>query len=272
MKPTRKEIPPEIRAETDFGYVKKLPQHLHQLVCFYEYWRESEEHISLINFCRTFKVFTPDWKGRGSAGSELKKIVEMSDIFPTSMLLGITLCAGFPAKTFKDSGYKDQTGYTSAPRRGVSESSWRLLLSLREMFEEKGSAKFGGLDHLGFLEQPSFDQHLWPISIDWRYTNDELASSFRQLVERVRPKQFPEPKKAGRAGRSTGAGTFDKLNQLGAFRLDRAGFSFDDGSRLTEYRSEKGWSNGIRTAKDRIANLATHTLFGDKVVSPGIKF
>ena len=271
MKPTRKEIPPEIRAEADFGYVNELPQHLHQLVCFYEYWRESEEHRSLINFCRTFKVFTPEWKQQGINGSEFKKIADMSDIFPISMVLRITTrCAGFPAKPFNNCGYEDQTGYTSAPRRGVSESAWRLILALREIFENGGSSGLNG-GFLEFLEAPSLDKHLWPISIDWGYTNDELASSFRQLIERIRPKQFPEPKKAGREGRSTGAGITDKLNHLGAFRLDRAGFSFDEASRLTIYSSERGWLNAIRMAKTRIANLATHTLFGDKEVAPGIK-
>ncbi len=266
MKPTRKEITPEIRAESDFGYVKELPQHLHQLVCFYEYWRESEEHRSLINFCRTFKVFTPEWDGQGLASSEFRKITDLGDIFPIPILQRIASCPGFPMKPFKDSGYKDLTGYTSAPRLGVAESSWGLILSMREKFEKESQ------DCLEVLEAPSQDQDLRPIVINWTYTNDELASSFRQLVEKWRPKQFPEPRKAGRSGRSTGAGTLDKLKHLAAFRLDRAGFSFDDASPLKLYLSEKGWSKGIHMAKTRIAKIATRTLFGDMVVSPGIKF
>lgn len=98
MKPKKKRITPEIRAEIDFDYLKGLPQHLHQTVCFYEYWRESPQHKSLITFCRVFKVFTPEWKAQGSAGSEFRKLMDMADIFPIPMVQRITQCAGFPER------------------------------------------------------------------------------------------------------------------------------------------------------------------------------
>jgi hypothetical protein len=68
---------------------------------------------------------------------------------------------------------------------------------------------------------------LWVISINWKdYRNDELRDQFRKMLPSLRPPDFPEPKPAGRGGRSAGARALDMLRQLpgvAASRQPRAG-------------------------------------------------
>ena len=105
------------------------------------------------------------------------------------------------------------------------------------------------------------------ISIPWNYRNDELTEFFRELIPRLRPPEFPEPKKAGRKGRSSGLGAIDMLNQLAAVRLHRAGFNFDQASRFTPYSSRKGWDKAVRAAEERINNMTTRPFFGSSITS-----
>ena len=133
---------------------------------------------------------------------------------------------------------------------------WKAILELLRQRKEQG------VSETEFFENwKKRGKTLNAISIPWNYRNDELTEFFRELIPRLRPPEFPEPKKAGRKGRSSGLGSIDMLNQLAAFRLHRARFNFDQASRFTPYLSSKGWDKAVRAAEERINNMTTRPFF-----------
>lgn len=255
MKSRKTAISPAIKAETNFGYVKDLPKHVHPLVCYYEYWRHSPEHIELVEACREAGVFEEGCKGNGLKQSLQLKIARYPDVFPISALLVIVKSAGFPEKPFRGAAL---TGYEESifsVKGAVGAIPWRAVLALRRNF------MMSGMSELEFFELSNITGDFRALSFDWRYTNAELEASFRVLVERIRPPQFPEPKKAGQNGRLFCSGVMVKLNQLAAYRVEQAGFDYERGRKLTTYVDIKGWKQGVSSAKFRIDNITKRPIF-----------
>ncbi|HWX15572.1 MAG TPA: hypothetical protein VNY07_03200 [Chthoniobacterales bacterium] len=136
---------------------------------------------------------------------------------------------------------------------------------------------FGGLD-LFIIDDPQvFDSiaephPLWSyygVAIDWNYTNRKLAQWFEEQLNELRPADRPEPKKPGRHGISSDAGPMDMLNQLAAFRLDRAGLGVEQarervqifGSAMRYKPGSAGWGKAIRAAKNRIDRMLKEPFF-----------
>src|ERR1700731_4679809 len=109
---------------------------------------------------------------------------------------------------------------------------WTTYLSLKGFDMSGAYAKW----HL------RMGRSIHPISIPWNYTNAELTRMFGPIIRRLRPKEFPEPSRAGRKGRGKSGGGFDLLRQLVAHRLHRQGISFDDPSwrKFHRYVSKRG--------------------------------
>lgn len=95
------------------------------------------------------------------------------------------------------------------------------------------------------------------LSIPWHETSDdELTAQFKGWLGRHRPKGFPSTKKKGRnSGPSDGAN--HKLDQLGAYRLHRAGYSREEAKRagFPNYTSEREWNRTIDEAEERIKRI-----------------
>jgi hypothetical protein len=107
------------------------------------------------------------------------------------------------------------------------------------------------------------DSSLIALVIDWRYTNDELKDDFERLLSELRPKQLPEPRQAGRSGRSKALGAVDKLNQLTAYRMHQEGLNLGDlSAEICIYTSKKGWQKAIAEAEERIAKMTERRFFG----------
>ena len=106
---------------------------------------------------------------------------------------------------------------------------------------------------------------LYCIAIPWTRTNPELAKMFEQELQSLRPASLPPlTVHPGRRGRCLDSGATDKLNQLIAFRLRRAGLSFDQArsrsGSLMVYTSERGWNKAAAAAEDRIKHMLVRPL------------
>src|SRR5581483_344762 len=103
-----------------------------------------------------------------------------------------------------------------------------------------------------------------PISIPWQYTDAELIEMFRPMIERLRPKEFLEPPRAGRKGRIKSRGGLELLQQLVAYRLTKHGIEFDDPQwkRFYVYKSKRGFKDAARAAADRIDSIVKMPFFG----------
>ena len=102
---------------------------------------------------------------------------------------------------------------------------------------------------------PSF----YLLTMDWTYSKEEISDA----IEKHRPPEFPNPKRAGRGGRVLGSGVIDKFNQLAAYRLNLEGFDVERGGKLllNPLESPEGWEKAVRSAKDRIENITKRSLF-----------
>jgi len=142
---------------------------------------------------------------------------------------------------------------------------------LLESFRNNPQFGIGGIDI--FLDLPKdFGNYSSPpfylVKIDWTYSNDTLAQGFKARLRPLRPTDQPEPKRPGRRGR-TSLAPIDMLNQLAAFKLNRAGFTVSDanealqglGSRVLYQSGSGGWHNAITAAKDRIDRMLTVPFF-----------
>ena len=101
----------------------------------------------------------------------------------------------------------------------------------------------------------------YAVSIDWCKTDAEIIADLSELIPKLRPPWRVEPKMAGRTGRKLGTGAVDMLNQLGAFRSQRAGLSFSEARHVTIYTTERGWRKAAITADERIRSMMIRPLF-----------
>lgn len=256
MKSRKPAISPAIKVETKFGYVKDLPKHVHPLVCYYEYWRHSLEHIELVEACREAGVFEEGYKGNGLKQSLMQKVARHPDVFPGYILMLIVKSAGFPEKPFKGAALTGYEESVFSVKGAVGAIPWRAVLALRKHFMTSGRSE------LEFFEHSNISADFRALSFDWRYTNAELRASFRALLERIRPPQFPEPKRAGQNGRLFCSGVMVKLNQLAAYRVEQAGFDYERGRKLTLHPyTPEGWKKAVRSAQVRIDNITKCPIF-----------
>jgi hypothetical protein len=103
-----------------------------------------------------------------------------------------------------------------------------------------------------------------PISIPWHYTNTELTSLLGRIVKRLRPKEYPEPPRAGRKGGIKSLGGLELLQQLVAYRLTEHRVTFDDPKwrHAHLYKSQRGFELAARKAAARIATMTEIPFFG----------
>lgn len=200
-------------------------------------------------------AFKGGWNGGGVDREFMRKLAREAKIFNSAVIMILARCDGFPEKPFRDSGIREHDKAWRVGMDSVMAWPWESLIALRDNFTREG------LTEMKFYENQPSGSTLHPISIPWSYTNEELATMFKALLPRLRPRELPEPKKAGRSGRALGTGCVDMLNQLAAFRLNREGFDFDCASKLTIYTSAKGWRKGLLTAERRINQITELPLF-----------
>jgi hypothetical protein len=254
----------ELLRDTDFKYVPLLAESLRRVAAYYEYARESAELIEVVTALRKSRIFETGGENCAINPELMRRIAAGREMYPIEALYILTECDDFPRKPFYDALQNGEVLKRPGKTLGVSgpvELPWKVVLSLRNH-----------LTRQGFSETQFFDLHsrgvstLHAISIPWNYTDQELADFFRKLIPRLRPPGSLEPKKAGRRGRSCASGAVDMLNQLGAFRLNRAGWKFDRACKITRkitpYISENGWKKAVRAAEERINNMTKRAFFG----------
>jgi hypothetical protein len=256
MKSAPRKIPARLRANTDFSYVEKLTDSMKRTAVFYEYWRESPEHRHVVMKLREAGAFKGGWNGGGVDREFMRKLAREAKIFNSDVIMILARCDGFPEKPFRDSGIREHDKAWRVGMDSVVAWPWESLIALRDNFTRQG------LTEMKFYENQPSGSTLHPISIPWSYTNEELVAMFQDLIPRLRPPDLPEPSKAGRGGRSLGAGVSVRLKQLAAFRLHRAGLDYDGANGKASYDSESAWKRAIRAAKNRIENMMKRPLFG----------
>ncbi len=254
----------ELLRDTNFQYVPLLSDSLKRAAAYYEYARESAELIDAVVELREAGAFKPGLKKRPVKPELMRKLTWEGKMFPMEGLLVLAESDDFPRKPFREAVQNSEILKRGGISLGISrpvDLPWKALISLRN-----------DLTRHGFSEMDFYENHnrgpstLHAISIPWHYTNEELAAFFCELIPKLRPSDRPEPKKAGRRGRTSGSGAVDMLNQLGAFRLNRAGWKFDPAwkptRKLTPYVSVKGWKKAVHAAEERINNMTKRPFFG----------
>jgi hypothetical protein len=250
----------ELLAESCFGYVHTLSNTLARAAVYYEYARESAELIDAVNELRDAGTFNPGGRKRPINRELQHKLAWEKDVFRVDALLMLVRCKEFPTEPFRNAVQKAEHPEQafSLSLRGPAAIPWEPLLSIRSDWVKQGLREIDCFE----LEIRG-SRTLHAIDIPWAFTNDELMAFFQKLIPKIRPSRFPEPKKAGRRGRTSGSGAIDMLNQLGAFRITRAGV--DDLAfvrKRTPYVSDKGWKKAVSAARERIDNLTKRPFFG----------
>jgi hypothetical protein len=168
----------------------------------------------------------------------------------------------FPSKPFTRVSRKGEMGFTFSNELfgtdGPVALRWGTFFVLMKMEGIDSSAVYAKW-HL------RLGRSIHPISIPWKYTNAELIEMLGRIVKRLRPKEFPEPPRAGRKGRGKSLGGLERLQQLAAYRLSKRGISFDDPKwkNYHVYQSKPGYENAARSAAVRI-NTITEIPFFDR--------
>jgi len=256
-------LPKKLKADTDFRYLSDLSPKQRRVAAFYEYARESVELREIVSAMQQARIFeSKDWDA--STAGLRPTLAELLRILPLHHLLILYDCRRFPEKPFRDARRDLAPKYfNSFGVESVGAIPWQALVSLRSAASQWFSELEYWTKFLGSCDARG--RTLNAISISWNYTNPELTKSFAALLPRIRPQEFPEPRKAGRKGRRPSSGTTDILNQLIAFRLRRAGLSFDQARGyapgLTVYTSERGWNKAAAAAENRIKHILLPPLF-----------
>lgn len=255
-------IPPALNGDIDFGYVRKLSASECRLAAYYEYARESDEIKAAVKELREKGAFIAGPKTPVSR--ELQdKLFYHSDCFPIEVLFVLTRSTDFPERSFAIAIANVENAKTLAHwdpyyamRRPIC-MPWKTLLSLRNDHVNAGG------DELEFFEKSSVrHSSVHALKISWEYTDRELATLFLSVLPQLRPRESPEPTKAGRKGRSAGRRVTDMFNQLAAWRLNEAGLDFDEAQCRTPYTTRKGWLKAVKTADERIRNMTKRPFFG----------
>jgi hypothetical protein len=251
----------------DLTYFKELEIQEQRAATFYEYARHSSTMTVLIAACRKEAVFS----GGHANPDLLNQILKMttSDACPLGELLMLAESEGFPSQPFNVTAKYEKLFGSATTSFGVppiASIPWQTVDMVRAEWRKTRQNEHELLSRQGWLT------YGFPWS---QCTNQEVVAIFGQFVQNLRPRNIPEPSRAGRKGRSRTLGTGDMINQLSAYRLDYAGFNFSNGARLVAhsdgarvYRSEEGWRKAICAAKRRIDGMMNQPFFGS---SPEVK-
>ena len=219
----------------DFEYVKALPRHLQRMAVFWEYARESKRLRS------AFESLP------GINEPRLQAMLSIADIlWPDEAALLANLY--FPALSFHEllKFNKLDARFHALTQFGTSAIGCLPI----EQFVPLASQV------VGKAMPPDWTIH--GLLIHWDHTDVELSGMFREVLKQLRPKDSPEPVRAGRGGRLSGVSPIDALNQLAALRLDREGSTLSSAAKVVSripYMSNKGWKLGIRLARERIQSM-----------------
>jgi hypothetical protein len=216
------------------------------MAAFWEHARESSE---LRELAKSFRKVA-SWKSKAEGQQVLSHYDEIVRVDELLLLIS-PLFPQFPFKKLKSDGW--------LPRR---------LLELRQ-FGIRGLLCSPLADFFSLIATKAHRHWIEPtetfygVAIPWSYTDAELAKEFRAMLKYLRPSNRPEPKRAGRAGRSSHVSPVDMLHRLAAFRLERLGFTFSDKTieHRPPYYSQEGWNKAVKEAKLRIENMAKLPFF-----------
>ena len=94
---------------------------------------------------------------------------------------------------------------------------------------------------------------VWKIKIDWSHSTTKLTKDFARFLQEIRPKASVAPEKRGKRLSSI---RLAELKQLGAFRLQEAGYTIKCAKEYTKeisgshlYSYESNWSEAKKKAK-----------------------
>lgn len=165
------------------------------------------------------------------------------------------------------------------PARSFKEMLDRNLLP--EAIRNDSLFGIGGVDI--FYELPkNADIYTSPpfylVKIDWTYTDDTLAQGFKDRLRPIRPTDcHPQRKRPGRRGLSLNLSPVDMLNQLAAFRQNRARVSSNpdavnkalrDFEPSVPYQPGRvGFQNAVKAAENRIARMLEVPFFGPGTIN-----
>ncbi len=241
--------------DVDFEWAKDVPPHVHALAAWYEYARESQVLIERVIQLRRAKMFC-------SKGSNDKIIREHCTqhlrIIPLPQVRLLVCCEDFPARSFirakENANIEPMFNNELFGTDGPVALPWATYFGLKGLDMSEAYAKW----HL------RMGRSIHPISIPWQYTNPELTRMFGPIIKRLRPKEFPEPCRAGRKGGGKSLGGLELLQQLVACRLNEHGISFYDSKwkKFHIYNSKRGYKNAALTAASRIRTLTETPFFG----------
>jgi hypothetical protein len=257
-----------LKADTDFDYVRTLRDPEKRVAAYYEYARHSPEIVEMVKQIKRAGGLQLKLKGsvpvfNPAIPAEIAQLlIDQCDIYPAAEISILDQTEEFPHIPFRDArkGLKCLEHVDAFGQERPLKVPWNVVELLRSTVMRGGDGR-SEFDYwcCGFRAKT-----LNAISIPWQYTDEEIAAFFRVLIPKLRPREYPEPKKAGRRGRSSGSRAIDLLNQLAACRFQRAGFEFTEIGKNTPYTSSKGWNKAVTAAEDRIRNMTQRPFFGER--------
>ena len=254
MKKHSKTLPKRVRERIDFEYIKGLGEQEQRAATFYEYGRHCVPLKEFVEELRQAGAFTKDRVEPLSLELSSKLNAKLH-VWKNYQLYGLGVSDDFPDKPFKDNKtarglFDSESNYYGIEK--VGRFPWPALLEAHVKNRNMEQA-------LADLRACSGTSTVHAIFIPWKYTNGELAKMFYDLLPDLRPDDFPEPKKAGRRGRSEKLGIWAMLKQLAAFRLDAA--AFDYSAIGSPYGSKKGFNEAVKIATERINRMMEQPFF-----------
>jgi len=217
--------------------------------------RESKPFIARVNALRKAKMFA---SGDDADLATIKEHCTRHLLIISVLELRLLVCCkDFPTKPFRHARWNSETkpmlNSKSFGTDGPVALPWTAYFALKGIDMSAAYAQW----HL------RLGRSIHPISIPWQYTNAELSEMFQPIIKRLRPKEFPEPTRAGRKGRVKSRGGLELLQQLVAYRLTKQGIAFDDRqwSRFHIYKSKRGFEKAAWAAASRIDSITKVPFF-----------
>jgi hypothetical protein len=235
-------------------WAKQQAPHIHALAAWYEYARESEVLIKRVKALRRAKMFCSEGRNDEVIRKHCTQHLQIISLLQVRLLV---CCKNFPTKPFIRAKLNSDTvpmlDNELFGTDGPVALPWTAYFGLRGIDMSEAYAKW----HL------RIGRSIHPISIPWQHSNAELTRMFGPIIKRLRPKEFPEPRRAGRKGGGKSLGGLEFLEQLVAYRLSQHGISFDDPNwkKFHKYESKRGYKDAALTAASRIRTLTKTPFF-----------
>ncbi len=239
-----------VRLDLDFAYIDGLPKGVQLEATFYEYARHSPRVIDLV---RTLED--------AASKNDFTRVYQLLDdndpALPRSLVLSIVGLDGFPEQPIKEFAL---LCLRNAPSQAIFGDDVFGCAQLA------GAEKDGSAGPLDFEDWPGWPQRrdpkaLFAISIPWHHTDAELTATVRRLLKVIRPRNQPQPKRAGRKGRAGRVQHTHLLHQLQAFRMQQQGLTFEDQKPPKTYLTREGWLKGAKMARERIERMGVSPFF-----------